>query len=40
MKKTLCLLTVLLMSFSTINEEPVERIGVKGPINSIKQNFR
>lgn len=39
MKKILCLAAVLLMSFSTINEEPVERIGVKGPIEFNKTKF-
>lgn len=32
MKKLLCLTTIVLMSFSTFQNEPVERIGVKGPI--------
>ena len=32
MKKLLCLTTIVLMSFSTFQNEPIDRIGVKGPI--------
>ncbi len=32
MKRLLCLTAIVLMSFSTLQNEPVERIGVKGPI--------
>lgn len=40
MKKLLCLLTILsLSSFSTFQNKPTERIGVKGPIEFNKTNF-
>lgn len=32
MKKLLCLATIVLLSFSTLQDEPVDIIGVKGPI--------
>jgi hypothetical protein len=39
MKKLLYLTTILLMSFSTIQNEPIERIGLKGPIEFNKTKF-
>lgn len=39
MKNALCLLAILLMSFSTVREEPTERIGVKGPLEFNETNF-
>lgn len=38
-KKILFLFVISLMSFSTIGEEPVERIGLKGPLVFDKTNF-
>jgi hypothetical protein len=38
-KKILFLFAISLMSFSTIGEEPVERIGLKGPLVFNKTNF-
>ncbi|MBW4362826.1 hypothetical protein [Flavobacterium taihuense] len=39
MKKLLYLTTIILMSFSTIQNEPIERIGIKGPIEFNKTVF-
>lgn len=39
MKKLLSLSVILLMSFSSINTDPVERIGIKGPIEFNKTDF-
>ncbi len=39
MKKLLYLPTIILMSFSTIQNEPIERIGLKGPIEFNKTKF-
>lgn len=39
MKKLLYLTTILLMSFSTIQNDPIERIGLKGPIEFNKTKF-
>ena len=39
MKKLFYLTTILLMSFSTIQNEPIERIGLKGPIEFNKTEF-
>ncbi len=32
MKNLLCLATIVLMSFSTLQKEPLDKVGVKGPI--------
>lgn len=39
MKKLLCLASIVLMSFSAINEEPIERIGVNGPLEFNTTDF-
>lgn len=39
MKQTLILATVLLLSFTTI-ENPIDRIGVKGPLTFDKRDFK
>ena len=39
MKKYLLIMTTVLMSFTTFNNEPVDRIGVKGPLTFNKTSF-
>lgn len=39
MKKLLFLASIMLMSFSVINEEPIERIGVNGPLEFNTTDF-
>lgn len=39
MKKHLLIMTTVLMSFTTFNNEPVDRIGVKGPLAFNKTSF-
>lgn len=39
MKKLLCLVSIMLMSFSVVNDEPIERIGVNGPLEFNKTKF-
>ncbi|MEO5776200.1 MAG: hypothetical protein ABIQ27_04800 [Flavobacterium sp.] len=40
MKKLLYLAAIVLMSFSTFQNEPIERIGLKGPIEFNKTEFK
>jgi hypothetical protein len=39
MKKYLLIMTTILMSFTTFNSEPVDRIGVKGPLTFNETSF-
>ena len=39
MKKYLLIMTTIMMSFTTFNNEPVDRLGVKGPLTFNKTSF-